>query len=57
VIIQGTEIDGMEYAYGAHHHPGRTGVWRNWPKKAAAFNYNQSVEMGFTDLSPEEVNS
>ena len=34
---QGTEIDGLEYAFGMHRHPGRTGVWRNYPRKAAAF--------------------
>lgn len=53
VFHSGIEINGVEYAFGAHESP-TSGIFevepRNWP----GFTFRRSISLGATDMSPLE---
>lgn len=50
----GVEVNGVEWSYG--YNPDGTGVFCNKPKSCTCHVYREAVDMGKTNMSPEEVN-
>lgn len=42
----GIEVNGIEYAYGATHSPGRTGVFTCIPKLSPGYQYRTTIDFG-----------
>ncbi|KAH7366208.1 hypothetical protein KP509_18G067800 [Ceratopteris richardii] len=48
------EINGIEYAYGAHDMP-TSGIFQVEPRSCPGFLFRRSILLGTTDLSPMEI--
>ncbi|KAF6143680.1 hypothetical protein GIB67_021690 [Kingdonia uniflora] len=56
VYHSGVEVDGVEYAFGAHAFH-TTGIFEGMPKQCAAFTFRKSILIGRTDMGSKEVRS
>ncbi|XP_057794946.1 deSI-like protein At4g17486 [Salvia miltiorrhiza] len=54
VYHSGVQVDGVEYAFGAHEYP-TTGIFEGHPKQCDGFTFRKSILIGYTDMSPGEV--
>jgi len=55
VFHAGVEVDGIEWAFGAHWKETQTGVTCSKPRMHEQHHYRQTVQLGWTPLRPEEV--
>ncbi|XP_047313725.1 deSI-like protein At4g17486 [Impatiens glandulifera] len=56
VYHSGVQVNGVEYAFGAHERP-TTGIFEVEPKKCPGFTFRKSILIGKTDMGPKEVRS
>ncbi|XP_047327421.1 deSI-like protein At4g17486 [Impatiens glandulifera] len=56
VYHSGVQVNGVEYAFGAHERP-TTGIFEVEPKKCPGFTFRKSILIGKTDMDPKEVRS
>lgn len=54
IFHSGIEIDGIEFAYGAHDSP-TSGIFEVEPRSCPGFIFRRSIALGTTELCPSEV--